>query len=137
MRVARVGERVHRRHAIIRAEDAVLAVAGGGEAEGRVLVVQRVVVAAAEERAQAQGRLGHRSDEVPAQDDGGVAVGDEQLLLDHRAVGQAIAPARPRLVFERFDSRSAIGMNYIGAVVLGGDGKGSTRRFHPRVEAVN
>src|SRR6266702_8884037 len=60
---------------------------------------------------------------------------NEQLMLNHEIV-DLVTPARPRVVFERFDSRSAVRMNYIGVVALGGDGEGSTRRFHPCVEPV-
>src|SRR6266581_1566070 len=76
-----------------------------------------------------------RRDEFPRHKNGRFAFRNEQLVLDHEIV-DLVTPARPRVVFERFDSRSAVRMNYIGAVALGGDGKGSTRRFHPCVEAV-
>src|SRR5205809_7961820 len=72
---------------------------------------------------------------LPRHEDCRFAFRNEQLVLDHEIV-DLVTPARPRVVFERFDSRSAVRMNYIGAVALGGDGKGSTRRFHPCVEAV-
>src|SRR5205809_7677587 len=70
---------------------------------------------------------------LPRHEDCRFAFRNEQLVLDHELV-DLVMPARPRVVFERFDSRSAVRMNYIGAVALGGDGKGSTRRFHPCVE---
>jgi hypothetical protein len=76
-----------------------------------------------------------RRDEFPRHKNGRFAFRDEQLMLDHEIV-DLVTPARPRVVFERFDSRSAVRMNYIGAVSLGRDGKGSTRRFHPCVEPV-
>src|SRR5882724_4890510 len=60
---------------------------------------------------------------------------NEQLVLDHEIV-DLVTSARPRVVFERFDSRCAVRMNYIRAVSLGRDAKGSTRRFHPCVEPV-
>src|SRR5882724_1332858 len=73
--------------------------------------------------------------EFPRHKNGRFAFWNEQLVLDHEIV-DLVTPARPRVVFERFDSRSAVRMNYIGAVALGRDGKGSTRRFHPGIEAV-
>src|SRR5205809_3774726 len=72
---------------------------------------------------------------LPRHEDCRFAFRNEQLVLDHEIV-DLVTPARPRVVFERFDSRSAVRMNYIRAVSLGRDAKGSTRRFHPCVEPV-
>src|SRR6266545_2640093 len=93
-------------------------------------------IATGKEWSQLEFKIGIiRRDEFPRHKNGRFAFRNEQLVLDHEIV-DLVTPAWPRVVFERFDSRSAVRMNYIGAVSLGRDCKGSTRRFHPCVEPV-
>src|SRR4029453_17087565 len=77
-----------------------------------------------------------RRDEFPRDKNGRFAFRNEQLLFDDETVVDLITPAGPRVAFETVDARSAVRMNYIGAIALRGNRKSTARRFHPCVKAV-
>src|SRR5437867_2500728 len=136
MRIVSVRIRNGRRNAIVRPKCYALAVLFGLKVKRGIFVMRGMKIATGKEWSHLEFKIGIiRRDEFPRHKNGRFAFRNEQLVLDEEIV-DLVTPAWPRVVFERFDSRSAVRMNYIGAVALGGDGNGSTRRFHPCVEAV-
>ncbi len=94
MLVAAVAEQRDRRHPLVGPPGDLLAADLGREVEGRVLVVQGVVVAAGKQRAHAQPGAAMRR-QAPAQGDLGVAVVGDDLLRELGAVLGPKGPARP------------------------------------------
>src|SRR2546425_1684566 len=109
----------------------------GVEAERGILVVERVVVTAREERSECECDTDARFTQPPGQGHDGSLVAGEDLVLDACAVLEQETPARPWLGRERLDPPRAIGMHDIGRVELGGKGERACWRVHPSVKPVD
>ena len=108
--------------------------ASGGEVEGRVLVVEGVVVAAGEQGADVEGG-GAGAVAGPAE--AGLAAGDEEFLDEHAAVGEVEHPAWPGRVGEGADAAGAVGVDDAGGVALAADGGGAVLQLDPGLDAVD
>src|SRR6266487_6534113 len=75
-------------------------------------------------------------DKFPRNENCRVTFRNKELLLDDCVVVDLVTPARPRLVFEGFNTRCSVRMNYIGSVTLRRNSKCPARCFHPCIEAV-
>ena len=106
----------------------------GGEVEGRVLVVESVVVAAGEQGADVEGG-GAGAVAGPAE--AGLAAGDEEFLDEHAAVGEVEHPAWPGRVGEGADPGGAVGVDDAGGVALAADGGGAVLQLDPGLDAVD
>src|SRR5206468_9117870 len=136
VRIMAARMRDHRRNAVVRLKPYAFANLFGIKTERAVLVMRGMKIAAGKEWSHLEFEIGIiRRDEFPRHKDGRFAFWDEQLVLDDEIV-DLVTPARPRLVFERFNTWRTVRMNYIRAVALGRDRKRAARRFHPCVEAV-
>jgi hypothetical protein len=85
--VVTVGDGMNRRDPIVRAPDQTIVPSLGIEAEGTVLVMQRVVIASRQKRSDGQPRVIARRKEAPRQRDERRSALDDDRVLDGRAVG--------------------------------------------------
>jgi hypothetical protein len=109
----------------------------GQEPEGRVLVMQRVHVAAGEERTHRQPR-GLALQQPPGDHDGRLPSRHEQLLLDGGAVVQPPLPGRPGLRREAVQTAPAgIRMGDSGPIPLTAERVRPRGRGDGRIEAVH
>ena len=107
------------------------------EPEGRILVMQRVIVAAREEGAHDEPHARCRSRELPRQDHPRRAVNGEQLLLDFGSVLEAVPPARPGKQGERLEPALAVRGCDAGRVALRAQGEALAVTLDPRVAAAH
>src|SRR6516165_7374664 len=165
MRVAAVGMSNNGRNAFVRSKRHAFAILLRLKTKRAVFVVRRVKISSGEKWPHAQPNwaviqsgvegprriaLRQRSGilrlrfaplrmtgyKAPRDENGRFSFGDEQPLLDDQIVVDPVTPARPRVIFESFDARCPIGMNYVGIVTLRRDCELAARCFHPCVEAV-
>ena len=118
MVIVAVRDRNDRRHARIGLPCHVLAFMIGVKAELRVGLVERMIIAAGQERTDGQHDPLATPGEPPGHDDQRMAVPHKNLVLDMRPVGQFEAPTGPRLTFKCGDARGAVGIDHIGDIHL-------------------
>ena len=125
-------------HAGIRLEDDPFAGDSRLEAEGRVFVVQMMIVAAGHQRSDRQGRRpAHRRNQPPAQGDQRQAMHGQQLLLDARPILELENPARAGGDREAFDPVGPVGKDGSPLIALRGDGVAAGSGFDPGFQAVD
>src|SRR6266536_29562 len=104
VRIMAARMRDHRRNAVVRLKPYAFANLFGIKTERAVLVMRGMKIAAGKEWSHLEFEIGIiRRDEFPRHKDGRFAFWDEQLVLDDEIV-DLVTPARPRLVFERFNT---------------------------------
>ena len=135
--VAAVGHRRDRRHARIWPPQHAPARDLGGEVEGLVLVVQRMVVAAREERAHHQLDGARQRAQAPTHDHVAALVAGDDLLRHLAAVVEAKGPDRPGLVFEAGDVPMAVGVDHVRGIALSAEREAAARRLEPHLEPVD
>src|SRR5439155_25802675 len=96
VRVQAVAPGQHPGDAVVRTPGHGIAVAPGVELEAWILVMQRVVITAGQERSHHEPHARCRRPEPPGQDRAGRAPRYEQLLFDLGIVFEPEPPARPR-----------------------------------------
>src|SRR5262249_50069761 len=137
VRVRRVRRGDDTRHAVVgMPHDAPVRLVGG-KAECRVHMVQRMVVATREERAQEQADAANRLRQTPAQHGGRRAVWDENFLLDGYRVVESKGPCRPRLRNEAGQAAGAVRMRHVRRVDLRREWEGAAWSRRPGIEAID
>ena len=134
--VAAIGQRRDRGHAGIRLPGDPRAAHRGIEVEGRVLVVQRMVVAPGKQRTHDEARPAAVL-QTPAQHHLGPLVAGDDLLADLRAVGGAKGPPRPGLGGEAGDPLLAVGIRDVRRVALGAEREAAGWRLEPHLDPVH
>ena len=118
VRVGAVRESHHLGQGVVGPPRDTRALDGRVEAERSVLVVQRVEIAAGQERPHLEpGRTGPAF-RAPSQEDARFAGNDQQLLDHPRSVGERPGPGGPGIGRERRESRGAVGRDHAGGVAL-------------------
>ncbi len=136
MRVSAVRRDDDRRQAGVGPEDDAPARHLGVEAEGGVLVMERVVVASGQERPD--GKRSTRSAEETPVETRRCATGlDDQAVLDVSPIRQHEYPRRPGIRAERLDSLRTVGMDHIRRISLRRERERLARAFEPGLEAVH
>jgi hypothetical protein len=133
-----VREQLDRWHSGVRREDESLAVAcARRELERRVLVVQRVMVAAGEQGPHAQLDAVGGSHEPPAGERHRRSVSHQDLVLELEPIADPVAPGGPGLGRERRDPGRSVRVHDVGRVALTRERDVTARGLQPDFEPVH
>ena len=88
------------------------------ELEARVLFVQRMIIAAGQQRADDELDINGWIELPPTQRDTRALMWNEKFLLDPRAIFELIGPTRPRVGSEIDQPRRAVRVNYPRMIAL-------------------
>ncbi len=135
--VRAVGHDRDRRNALVGSPEDARTGDLGGEREARVLVVQRVVVAAREQRPDAEAGRAGKGAQAPAQHDVAAPLAGDDLLGDLDAVLGAEGPLRPGSGAEIDNAYLPVRVDDVRGIALRAQREAAGRRLQPDLEAVD